>query len=541
MNSLCKVVMIALLLGSCTRIESLIDRVPPRVVEVTPHEWKVPVTTSWIFRFSKPFAPISSASDYILLVEAKDVDDKLLKDFNNTSLTAAHKRGRIPCEVEPSSDHLSLVVKPKFLRSQTRYAFLISSDLKDLAGNPLVDGKELKAHYRYDFATIETFPQIVAHDLPVLANEEVSSERRRFSFVFSKEVTGFDLQSVHLEGAIIESMIYYPHHKRLVITLPKGELKPNAPYSFTFSSKIKSTTGQILEPQTIVFKTQAESKIQSDLLETIEMEAHDTSAILHWQTRDKTDGRIWYGEKGGPMNCLGIACPLRVFATLPLLNKKQVGDSGSSVIIDHLILGKEYEYRLVLDDNQGRKIAAKGVFVTSPMPKVVVNEIMINPSTAKKIEGEYVELVNYGDAPLSLENFTVEFEHDKSPPKRCMLPVAKDFKLGAKEYLLLVGKDFTADAYPGLLENRLLRMEKAQICGSLNNGVRQKVVLRDASRRVVSSFSGHLLAKEKGRSIERTAFTATDEKSSFCYSRSDVGPTPAQENGVASKGCDEIK
>ena len=171
----------------CPRVDDGLDRVPPRVVSVTPALPTVPVTTSFDLVFSEEIEGDSIDDDptsetvTVVLVPRALVTDSFLSDVNNPPLIESRQDDCVPVDATLRGDRLE-VTPSVLLTARTAYTLLISSTVRDLAGNPIVDGLGLKAAFRYDFDTDAGAPAVAATDV---GTGLVAPNRRRLTITIS--------------------------------------------------------------------------------------------------------------------------------------------------------------------------------------------------------------------------------------------------------------------------------------------------------------------------------------------------------------------
>lgn len=202
-----------------------------------------------------------------------------------------------------------------------------------------------------------------------------------------------------------------------------------------------------------------------------------------------------------------------------------------------------YDFQVRAEDWVGSVAVATGSFVTAPLPKVVLTELLADSPAGitPDANGEFLELYNDGEEAIDLSGFAITLDGgENAGGSTCELPTdgtAPVLQPGA--YLVITNANFVAEAY-GIFDPSLIyRVEGGYLCGRglANDG--QAVGIVDADGRPLSGFGGFPgLKPREGRSVERIAPDAPDVETSFCYSRTDTGPTPGAENGVRVSGCE---
>ena len=528
--------------GGCDRSDPTLDRVPPRVVSLSPALPVVPVTTEFTVAFSEEIDAGSVDEDpssdtvSVIVVPRAAVSSTFLSDFNNPPLIESRQDDPIPVDVDVYGDRLRIRPELNFL-AQGAYTLLISSSVRDKAGNPLVDNLGLKSAFRYDFDTDEGAPAVSSTDLGAGL---VAPNRRRLTITFNQPVKNVGESTVSFTPPVaLEAVLLDEARvKATVVVADSGggceRLSPSTSYTLRVSDGVVADTGQTLLPFEASFETGAACDLVPHvILDGPEAIAGDVSATVRYATSKASTTAVRFGVVGGLLDCLGGPCPI-VGASV----RQPVAGSAPlafehAVVISGLTVDERYVAVVSAEDDVGGTVSGSVEFVTEALPTVAVNEVMADPDGTENA-GEFIELVNFGAAELDLSAHTVEVTGNSA----CTATLAAGTVVPAGGFLLVVGNSFLPETYNLWAEVALARSSSANICGSglLNAGV--QVVLKEPSGRPVTSMSKHI-TPEAGRSTERVSPSALDVASSFCLSRSDVGPTPGAQNGVVVQGCEE--
>jgi hypothetical protein len=151
-------------------------------------------------------------------------------------------------------------------------------------------------------------------------------------------------------------------------------------------------------------------------------------------------------------------------------------------------------------------LAPRSIDGSSPPPRIAISEVLANPAGPEPAQ-ELVELVNLESAELDLAGFQLDDGDDGIAVD--ILPAAR---LPPGGYAVVVGAKYSLD---GFLDPRpaasalVVRLAGTLGDGGLANGG-ERVVLRDPSGRLVSSFGAHHGATSSGQSVERLEATRCD-------------------------------
>lgn len=528
--------------------ETTIDTVPPRVVQVSPSSPLVRVDADFVVTFSEPMYDVNLNLDTIVVIETDvyEADSTFESDFRNAPLSDTRKARVFPGELDISSDQSVVTFRPlRPLDPDTRYSLLLSEDVRDLEGNPLADATGLASIFRLDFLTDDGPPTLIEHDVTAPDRPLVPPNRRRFTIWFDQPVLGLDRDSMVIRRAAgggevaVDAIEIGPNRDRATLILAEDEdcevLAPSEDYVVAVGPGITDDEGEPMPAEEIEFATSTECDLARHRIvgEPLAIAGESTSTLSFVSTRASST-LVRFGRAGGPMDCLGAPCPVDgAFAREP----SEPGRYSHTVSLTGLDVNEEYAFTVLAQDVFGGVATADGTFVTAPIADISVNEVMADSPTVPDANGEFVELVNYGEDAIDLSGFTLQIS-DNNP---CTIPEDGTVVLEAGDYLVLAGADWDGSVYNGVDGARVLNISGASsVCGSLVNSEASTVLLKDADGRPVSSITGYgSLSPRGGRSIERVSALEGDVVSNFCYSRIDVGPTPGQVNGVALNGCED--
>ena len=526
----------------CPRVDDGLDRVPPRVVSVTPALPTVPVTTSFDLVFSEEIEGDSIDDDptsetvTIVLVPRALVTDAFLSDVNNPPLIESRQDDCVPVDATIRGDRLE-VTPSLLLTARTAYTLLISSTVRDLAGNPIVDGLGLKAAFRYDFDTDAGAPAVAATDV---GTGLVAPNRRRLTITFNQPVRNVGDATVQFSPAVpLEAVLLDESRTTATVFVAApasgcARFVPNTAYTLSVTTGVVGDTDQALQPFSTEFTTGAAcDETAHQLIAPPEAIVGEVSATVRFGTNKPSTTLVRFGLVGGDLDCLGAPCPLLGASV------RQATAGSSPLTFEHAVdvtgLTVNQRYRVVVssEDDVGGVATGAIEFLTEALPKLAVNEVMADPDVTENT-AEFIELVNFGDVDLDLSGWRVNVTGNS----QCTATIGAGVVVPPGGFLLVVGNSFLPEAYGLGGDVALARSSGANICGSglLNAGV--QVVVVEPAGRPITSAGKHVTPKE-GRSTERIAPEAPDVASSFCLSRSDAGPSPGRQNGVVAQGCEQ--
>ncbi len=524
------------------------DRTPPRVLSVAPASPIVPVTSSFTVTFSERLDPASIDEDptsdtiSVALALRDIVTPAFITDFRSTGLIESRQDDVVALDVEINGDEL-VVTPEQPLQARKAYVLLLGSALRDLAANPLVDGLGLKAVFRYDFETDAGQPQVEKTDIGAGL---VAPNRRRFDVTFNQPVRNVGVNTMTFSPAVeVEAVLL--NEQRTVATVfianataGCARFVPTTQYTLTISDGVIADTNQTLEPFSTTFTTGAAcDEVGHRLLDDPQAVAGEVSATVRFNTNKPSTTLVRYGVVGGPLDCLGAPCPVSGASARIASPETTPPAFLHALDITGLVVDENYRVVVSAEDDVGAVATGEVNFVTAVLPKLAVNEVMANPSSAFNPEGkgEYVELANFGDVEIDASGWTLDFDAGG-----CIATLPSPLLVPAGAFVVVGGKDFDAATYElqaDVIVLKLVRGTSNGMCGLVNSRS-QAVILKDPSGRPVNGMAGYsgVIPSKDGRSVERTAPDAPDVEASFCYSRADSGPSPGRNNGVTISGCE---
>ncbi len=519
------------------------DLIPPRVLSLEPAETVLPVTASFRLTFSEPVNPKTVSGDpvsdnvSVVLATRDKVTDAFLSDVKNPPLSASRQDDVVPLKVELGTDDTALTVTPLGpLAPGTAYTLVLSANIRDTSGNPLVDAVGAKDNFIYEFTTDAGPPAVSSTDLPSGASLVVPN-RKRITVTFNQPVQRVGQDTLTIQGSppppIAAILI---DESRTVATLILAEpaagcarLDVNATYTLVATEGIVGDTGQTLQPFSQDFTTGSACDTTPNSMSDLEHVDGEVDATVRFTTSKPSTTEIRFGLVGGALDCLGGPCPV-------LGQSTTTAGALHSVAVTGLTVNTDYAFVASAEDAVGNVATGSGVIHTAPLPKIAVNEMLADAAgSGTDDQGEFIELVSFEPTVTTdLGGWTLQSSHTTSggstSTSTCSIPAGTSLVPGA--FLVLAKTAFDPSFYPGMDESTIVRIS---LC-SLVNDTGTLLVLSDPTGRPVSSMSAP--APKDGRSVERIAPDAPDADDSYCFSRTEIGPTPGAQNGVVAAGCE---
>lgn len=527
----------------CPRDDNGDDDTPPRVVGVEPVQPLVPVTTTFRVAFSEALNDKTVVDDpladdlSVLLVPRFDADgdllvsEQFLSDLDNPPLIESRQNALVPVIVALIDGDTALTVAPRApLLPGTAYTLIVSGEVRDTAGNPLVDAAGLKAPFLWEVTTDAGPPAVTATD--VGPSGVVAPNRKRITVTFNQPVVGVDTSSLRIDGspaATVDAILLDEDRRAATIVLADPaagcqRLAANGSYTLIATSDILGDNGEALGAYSEGIATSAACDLVPNVLSGLEDLASDVSATVRFTTTKPSTTEVRFGLAAAGLDCLGLPCPVVGAATT-------IANGVHTVTITGLTVDVDYRYTVFAEDQVGSVATAIGTLRTEALPKVAVSEALADTLAGRDDpEGEFVELASFDSAEaLPLEGYQLRVTKAAagSTPSLCPLPSPAP-EIAAGGFLVLADVDFDDTIYGGIAPENVLRF--AAFCALVNEPL--IIELLDAGGRPVSSLT--LPTPRSGVSVERTAASAPDDTAHVCFSVDAIGATPGRANSVVT-------
>ena len=254
--------------GCWSELEPAGDYDPPRVIEILPASPVLPVDGSLEVRFSESLFAENIHADSVVIVERALVNESFITDLDNPPLIDSRKDDVVPVNVSLAQENTSVLVEPLVqLTASTNYALLLSSDVRDEAGNPLVGPDGLRAHFRYDFTTDAGPPIVVTNDVNQEGISLVAPNRQRFHVQFDQPVVLSDLTAAAFESTTagaktpaVESLLLNHDQTLMTVNLVRDlngceVFSPGSQYELVLTPSIVNAAGLPMASERIGFET----------------------------------------------------------------------------------------------------------------------------------------------------------------------------------------------------------------------------------------------------------------------------------------------
>lgn len=537
-----------LLVGGCKNSKFTGDFTGPTVNHVEPQEYLVAPDATFTVTFSEEISDDSAQSKYFTLMLADEFTDTQRKALSMGSASMLSKAAAI-IDITSTDNNRSIVIQPRNpLKAHARYYLLLSAKIRDRQGNPLVGPTAITEPFIFPFATSRGVSKLIGHDFFSEGDPLVSPNRRIFTLFFDAEL------EISADTLTLTSLVRVPkikfisqnrQQKSVNFTVASnGEgcdiWQNNSEYTLLIRSS--TTAGQKEATTSLAFRTASFCDL-SDLRgpEPSWAIASEKSALVQLATTRTGTARIWFGAEGGDLDCLGQPCPVIIEKSGNPMSPAPFPYFLHSLELTGTSAGRNYQYQAVLEDDRRQHYYDQGIFTTLSLPKIAISEVMANPklpSGVSEFAAEYIELLNLETRDLRLDGYRIVVGKEGSfIPVVCEIPFGS--VIGPGQYLTITGDAFLPDYYRDIPMGGVVRMPNKSVCGQLSNTSPVSIELKDEQGRLISSFRPKTASSQEGRSIERDlSDVANFHDEHFCWSRSDMGPSPGRINSIMIKGCE---
>ncbi|WNB86359.1 Ig-like domain-containing protein [Cellulomonas sp. ATA003] len=235
---------------------------PTAVVSPAPDSSGIPTTVSVSAKFSEAMAGVGGESFTLRLAEAPGDLVPAAVSYDAASSTAV---------LDPDGD----------LAAGTRYTVTFTTDVRDLAGNPVVTAQRTWSFTTAGAPTVTVSPASGATGVP--ADSTVTA-------TFDVPVTGVDPTSFTLEADAgpVPATVTYDDATRVATLDPDADLEAGAAYTVRLSSTIVNAAGIPLSATTSTFTTQQAGATLTGVVSTGSGPLSGVSVNAY-----TADGRVW--------------------------------------------------------------------------------------------------------------------------------------------------------------------------------------------------------------------------------------------------------
>jgi hypothetical protein len=520
------------------------DLTGPRVVQVLPAGPLIDTTATFTVTFSEAIAidRVTDETGHIALSERVEVTEAFVSDIDNPPLSDSRADDVVPITLDWSDDNLSLTVTPTLaLRPGTPYALVISRDVRDTSGNPLVGATGTRETFVYEITTDAGPPEVVS----TTASGTVPPNIKKLRLRFNQPVQGVGRDTLVLAPTAggdrpdIEAVLVSADRTEAEIVLADvatcERLLPGVEYRLSIEAGIVDDAGREMPAQSFTFQAGGACDLLANEITTVEAFAYDETAIILFSSTKASTTELRYGASFEDLDCGGDACPVLGPDARTVVDGRYLHEVQAT----GLALGQTYAFTVYAEDDLGTRAQASGSFQVVELPDIALNELLPNPD-GDEAAGEFIELVNYGtEGSVRLAGWQIQIE-DKTP---CVFG-ADAPELFPGDFVVIARSDFDENAWPNLDPLDIYRADSASGCTAsaltLSNQV-QVVRLLDEADRPVSVYPGspdlNPTDTHEGESIDRIAPEAPDTATSFCFA--DGPPTPGSTNSAVISGCQQ--
>lgn len=395
----------------------------PTVLDLDPQPGVVEATARFTVRFSAPMdegqlLAASGRSESVALAAEADAE-RAAAAIEHAPLSAHERSLLIPAAAEVASDRRSIALAPDRPLQAGEYALLVASRLKDESGRRLSgNGRRFAFQVAAPAPTAKLIAPPPGGEVPWnLGVVRAFAAAGRVALVGPK---GEEIASGEARGAV---------------ALPlAGPLVPGSEYALTLG-------GAAVAGQSFTAASCARSAAPALQGGAAQISVRDTGLtarfLLDWPA--EVEARVEDARGGAAVARAQFLC------APPPCGPQSFACPGS-MRIDGLRPGADYTLRILARDDFGfTSWTAPQAFSTlAPLPRAIISEVM-----ASGVDGEYVEILNFGPGAVDLQALGLQGADGIARPLlggAPPLPLA----LGPGERALAVGASFDAGSYPGL-------------------------------------------------------------------------------------------
>jgi hypothetical protein len=336
------------------------DLTGPRVVQVLPAGPLIDTTAAFTVTFSEPITSerVSDETGHVALAERIEVDDAFLSDIDNPPLIDSRLDDVVPITLTWSDDDLSLTVTPTLaLRPGTPYALVISRDVRDQSGNPLVGAAGTRETFVYEITTDAGPPEVVS----TTASGTVPPNIKKLRLRFNQPVQGVSRDTLVLAPTAggdrpdIEAVFASADRTEAEIVLADvascERLFPGVEYRLSIEVGIVDDAGREMPAQSFTFQSGGACDLVPNQITGVEAFAYDQTAIILFSSTKPSTTELRYGASFEQLDCGGGTCPMlgpdaRTVVDSRYLHEVQAAGLG---------LGQTFAFTVYAEDDLGTR------------------------------------------------------------------------------------------------------------------------------------------------------------------------------------------
>jgi hypothetical protein len=408
-----------------------------------------------------------------------NLSSSMITDLNagDDGLDAASYFARcVQTRVTLLDDDQTVLVQPmQRLRANTEYMIVLSSVIRDAAGNrlgspptPEQEAGDGLPHVLRVYQSAAGPPSVIGADLPGFTTElptgPVPTNRSTARLEFDRSmasVSSGDVKLVLGENLASVTLPATLNGKILSVTLPtlgadanhsgrclEGDdadnLCPSSDYALIVEN-MRDNEGNVMEQNRLSFSTAAAADTQAPvLIGEPEIVAGETDVLIRWKTDEASSTEVVVmGESD--QSFYGVAC---------------VGNPcDHEVRLTDLSIGQQLTFFLRSKDLALNAFESEDLQVTTiDLPDVAITEVLAASGRDPDNSGEYIELFNFGQEAIEIGGWQVQRIGSTS-----RIDIPEETTIAAGGFVLLVGDGFAVGNFSGVTEGNVLRTTSSKL------------------------------------------------------------------------------
>ncbi|HWE24315.1 MAG TPA: hypothetical protein VG496_10295 [Myxococcales bacterium] len=406
---------------------------PPRIADLQPAPGPIEADARFHLVFSEAMdegALLASTGRSETVVLTPDaLVERVAAAIEHTRLTVEERSLVVPALASIAPDATALDLVPDKALPPGGYWLLLSTHLKDGSGEHL----QAAARFHYTVAAMRNAPTLIAP----LAGSVAAANRWRVRVWVPED--GGAVSVVGTDGPLasasaVKGMLELPLCPSWSGT-GCSALRPGAEYSVALDGKAvpgatftASQCPRLDPPRASLTLHPRDTSISADVR-------------LDWPARISMQVGPCPGASCGVAEGFASCAPDPCAAPID-------GVCALSLRVGGLLTSSVYPVQFVVEDDEGHLVrsAAQPVVTTGPLPHLVLSEVMASPPLpTPRSDGEYVEILNAGNAPVDLA--TVALQGSDGIPRLVAPGATSPIVLDPGMRALAVGSSFDVSRY----------------------------------------------------------------------------------------------
>ena len=408
-----------------------------------------------------------------------NLSQAMITDLNagDDGLDAASYFARcVPSRVTLLDDDQTVLLQPmQRLRANTEYMVVLSSVIRDAAGNRLgspptaeQEQGEGLPHIVRVYQSAAGPPSVIGADLPGFTTEfptgAVPTNRSTARLEFDRTmqaVADGDVRLVLGENIATVNLPATLNGKVLSVTLPTlgaepahssrclegnddDHLCPSSSYAIVIEN-MRDQEGNVMEQNRLAFTTGSGPDEQApQLIGEAEVVAGENDVLIRWQTDEASSTEVVVMGDSDQSH-FGAACA--------------ANPCDHEVRLTGLSIGQQLVVFLRSKDLALNTFESADIQVTTiDLPDVAITEVLAASGRDPDNAGEYIELFNFGQGTIDLSGWQVQRVGSTSS-----IDLPDQTSLAAGEFILLVGDGFQLSNFAGVLETNVIRTTSSKL------------------------------------------------------------------------------